>query len=116
IKDFCKWGFKTGRATVNGVADLKPPGQYEAPEVERVPLTVKQFRQLIKYLGTVERYKNQHTRWTAYDRKMIYWTAVRTAFRKSELISLLVRNLHFDTKPPCISIRAKDAKNKTAGE
>jgi site-specific recombinase XerD len=116
IKDFCKWGARTGRATKNQLADLKPPGQYECPEVERVPLSVKQFQALSHYLDTFERYKGQQASWTAYDRLLIYWTAVKTAYRKTEMSTLRVRNLHFDTKPPCISIRAGDAKTKAAGE
>ncbi len=111
-----KWAVKSGRSLRSPIADLKPPGQYEAPEVERVPLTVTQFRALAKYLGTFERYKGQQARWNAHDRLLICWTAVKTAYRKSELISLRVKNIHFDSKPPCISIKARNAKNRTAGE
>jgi integrase len=116
VKDFAKWMKKTGRSAINPLIDLKAPGQYEDPEVERRPMTVAEFRKLAAYLGTFELYKGQQARWTAYDRKMIYWTAVKTAYRKTELSKLRVANLHLDEKPPCISIKARHAKNKTAGD
>ena len=47
---------------------------------------------------------------------MIYWTAVKTACRKTELSRLRVANLHLNAKPPCISIKARAAKNRTAGD
>src|SRR4051812_26727676 len=37
MKDFTKWAAKSGRAAKNPLADLKPPGQYEDPKVERIP-------------------------------------------------------------------------------
>lgn len=116
VKDFMKWAARTGRAAKNTLIDLKPPGQYEAPEVERVPLSVKQFQKLSAYLETFDRYQGQQAPWTARDRLMIYWTAVKTGYRKTEMMKLRVRDSHFGTTPPCISIGASTAKNKTAGE
>ena len=115
IKDFAKWMVKSRRATNNPVADLKPPGQYSDPTIERVPLTVPQFQSLMRYLDGFSRYPHQLTRWTAHDRKMIYWTAVQTAFRQGELRSLRVRSLRLDAVPPQVDIRAGDAKNRTKG-
>jgi integrase len=112
MKDFAKCELRAGRATKNPVADLKPPGQYADPTIERVPLTVIQFQKLVKYLRGFDRYPRQIARWTAYERLLIYWTAVRTAFRLNELRSLRVRNLLRDAKPIQIVIPPGVAKNR----
>ena len=116
MKDFAKWMKRSGRAATNPLADLKAPGQYEDPSLERRPMTVEEFRALMGYLDTFERYKGRQARWTAKDRKLIHWTAVKTAYRKTELSRLRVANFHLDAKPPCTSIKARDAKNRTAGD
>lgn len=114
-KDFCKWMVRSKRAVANPLTDLQPPSQYANPTVERVPLSVDQFQKLMAYLDTFERYPHQFARWIASDRKLLYWTAVKTAFRQNELRSLRVRNILFDTKPVLITIKAGDAKNRTKG-
>lgn len=115
FKDFCKWMVKSKRARENPVADLQPPALYADPSIERVPLTQVQFQTLMAYLGTFERYKQQKARWTAFDRKLVYWTAVLTAYRQNELRTLKVNNLILDTKPAMITIRAANAKNRMRG-
>lgn len=116
MRDFAGEMVRLGVAIQNPFEWVEAPGAYENPEYERQPLTVGQFRKLTTYLGTFVRYPGQHSRWTAYDRKLIYWTAVRTGYRQGELRSLRKLNLHLDVKPAAISLKAKDAKNKTAGE
>lgn len=114
-KDFCKWMVRSKRAVANPLADLQPPSQYASPTIERVPLTVEQFQKLMAHLDTFERYPHQFAEWNASDRKLLYWTAVKTAFRQNELRSLRVRYVLFDTKPVLITIKARDAKNRTKG-
>jgi hypothetical protein len=45
------------------------------------------------------------------DRRMLYWVAVRTAYRQSELRAVRKSCLHLDAKPPTMSLKAKHAKN-----
>jgi site-specific recombinase XerD len=116
MKDFAKELIALGVLSENPFARFEAPGAYENPEYERQPMTVEQFRKLMDYLDTFERYKHQNARWTAYDRKLIYWTAVKTAYRQSELKALVKGNLHLDTKPAVVSLKARFTKNKTEGE
>ena len=116
MKDFATEMVLLGALTSNPFDHVVAPGADENPEYERQPLTVEQFRKLAKHLATFERYKGQKSRWTASDRKMIYWTAVRTGYRQSELRALRRANLLLDETPAKITLKAKDAKNKTAGE
>src|SRR3954452_15926632 len=92
------------------------PGQYENPEYERQPLTVKQFQKLMKYLDTFERYKGQKAAWTAYDRKLIYWTAVSSGCRGAEMMKLRAWIFYLADKPPVISLKPRDSKTKVKGE
>lgn len=114
-KDFTNWMLKSHKATVNPLAELQPPSQYAAPTIERVPLTVTQFKLLMAHLDTFDRYPHQFAAWNASDRKLLYWTAVKTGFRQNELRSLRVRSVFFDTKPVQIAVKASDAKNRTKG-
>jgi integrase len=115
IKDFSCWLARKLKVE-NPLAEMPVPGQYENPEYERQPLTVPQFRQLTAYLSTFERYRNQKARWTASDRKIIYWTAVKTGYRESELKKLRRWNLYLDETPAVICLKARDTKTKTKGE
>jgi integrase len=115
IKDFGCWFARKLRAD-NPLALLELPGQYENPEYERQPLTVRHFQTLLAYLDTFERYPHQKARWTAFDRKLIYWTAVKTAYREGELAKLRRWNLYLDETPAVICLKARDTKNKTKGE
>jgi integrase len=115
IEDFSKWLAKKLKIE-NPLAEMDVPGQYENPEYERQPLTVAQFRQLITYLDTFVRYRNQKARWTAFDRRIIYWTAVSTGYRESELKKVRKWNLYLDETPAVICLKARDTKNKTKGE
>lgn len=79
-------------------------------------LTVAQFQKLMRHLDTFERHKGQKSRWNASDRKMIYWTAVKSAYRQGEMMALRRANLYLDEKPAVICLKARRTKNKTDGE
>ena len=98
------------------MSDRKLVDIYRNPEYERQPLTVAQFQKLTAYLDTFDRYRHQKARWTAYDRKMIYWTAVKSAYREGELAKLRVWNLYLGEPAAVIGLKARDNKNKTKGE
>lgn len=116
MKDFAKAMKQIGALRENPFEFITAPGAYENPEYERQPLTIAQFQSLMKHLDTFEWYKHQNARWSAYDRKLIYWTAVKTGYRQSEMKALIKANLHLDTKPAVISLKARHTKNKTEGE
>lgn len=116
MKDFADEMKRIGVARENPFEHVQPPGQYENVEYERQPLTVAQFQKLMKHLDTFERYRGQKARWTACDRKMIYWTAVKTAYRQGEMMALRRANLYLDEKPAVICLKARFTKNKTDGE
>jgi integrase len=84
-------------------------------------IVMKDFAKEMVRLGVARenpftRYFQQKSRWTAADRRIIYWTAVKTAFRQSELRSLRKANFHLDETPASIGLKARDAKNRTEGE
>jgi integrase len=116
MKDFAKQMVRLGVAKENPFAHIKAPGQYEDPEYERQPMTIAQFQKLMEHLDTFERYFGQKAPWTAHDRKLVYWTAAKTAYRQKELRALRVCDLYLDEQPPVICMKARHAKNKTAGE
>ena len=116
MNDFASEMVRAGIAKENPFQHIQAPGQYEDPEYERQPLTVEQFRKVMAHLDTFERYKYQKARWTAYDRKIIYWTAVRTALRENEMMKLVRGNFYFDESPAIVCLKARHAKNKTEGE
>ena len=58
----------------------------------------------------------QKARWTAYDRKIIYWTAVSTGYRETEMMKLRKWNFYLNDKPPVISLKPRDSKTKVKGE
>ncbi len=51
--------------------------------------------------------------WYTHDiRRMVYWTAMKTGFRKGELASLPRHRFHLKEKRPYIEIPGREAKNK----
>ena len=114
ICDFCKWMVRDKRAADDPMENTPKPSPDAEPSFERRPLSVEEFQRLMAYLESFEYYPNQHSRWTAYDRRMIYWTAVSTGYRQNELRSLRRYQLFLDEIPPTIDIKARDAKNRTA--
>jgi integrase len=114
INDFASW-LSAKLGIENPLANFASPGECESFEYERQPLTVKQFQSLTTYLDTFQRYRNQKSRWNAHDRKMVYWTAVKTGYRQNELRNLRVFNLKLDERPPAICLKAEFNKNKRKG-
>jgi len=115
MKDFSNWLSRKLRMQ-NPLADMELPGQYENPEYERQPLTIDQAQKLLAHLDTFSRYRMQKTRWTAYDRKMIYWTALLTGYREGEMKRIRKACLYLDEQPPVIALKPRDTKNKNKAE
>lgn len=115
IKDFAAWLARKLKVE-DPLVHMAVPGQYENPQYERQPLSVTQFKSLLAYLDTFDRYPGQKSRWTAYARKLIYWTAVKTGYREGELGKLRRWNPYLDEQPAVVSLKTRDTKNKTKGE
>jgi integrase len=116
ITGFAEW-LRLQRVILKSpLEDVHMPYTEADTTFDRVPLTIEQFRALMTYmdkliadteaLGTVER-------WPARDRKMVYWTAVCTAFRQNELRTLTASKLFLADKPPMVDIDASNAKNRS---
>jgi integrase len=115
IKSFCAWMVESSRAMSNPVMKLKAPGAYVDPTRTRCPLSVPQFEKLFAHTYSVKRYPNQQARWSGRDRAILYWVAVKTGLRMSELRSLTCSSLDLNAVPPTITVEARNAKNNTRG-
>jgi integrase len=116
MNNFAKQMIRCKFAKINPFADIEKPGLDEDVVYERQPMTVVEFQKLTAYLDTMNRYFGQKARWDAHDRKIIYWTAVKTAYRQSEMKRLHVWNLSLDSTPPVIFLKAGSTKNGRVGE
>jgi integrase len=115
FKSFCKWMVATGRAMANPVADLKAPGAYVDPQRTRCPLSVEQFNKLFLCTNLAERSANQQAAWSGHDRALLYWVAAKTGFRLSEIRSFTRESVDLTTVPPTLTVKARNAKNRTKG-
>lgn len=119
VRDFASWMKRDKRTQVDPFAEMPIPPQLKSGVIKRRAMTVAEFRYLCLFLDKLQlkggRYEHQKAAWTALDRKMIYWTAVATAYRQGELDSLRRYQLYLAESPAMIDIHAADAKNRTAG-
>lgn len=113
VKLLLGWAVDNGLASNNPLARMRAPGARENPVLKRRHFTLDEFRKLMRHLDTFQRYAEQTSKWTSFDRKLIYWTAVKTGLRFSELKSLRRTNLQLDVKPATVMIEAGFAKNRT---
>lgn len=111
MKNFCRWMVASKRALQNPAEHVELPSPDEDPQIERRPLTVAEFQALMAYLTTFERYPHQLSKWTAADRRLVYWLAVKTGFRKNELATLRRADFQLDSKPPRVVVQARHAKS-----
>src|SRR5205823_2337160 len=111
MTNFANWLFKTKHSTSNPLAGLRAPQGYnEDPTLNRRPLIVSDFNKLMRFLKTAGRYRHQMVPWTAHDRAMLYWTAVMTGLRVSELRSLTRGHFDFTGSVATITVKVYDAK------
>jgi len=109
IRDFCAWMQRDKRGIGNPLENTKLPDAND--DTPRRPLTVDEFRQLMAYLETFERYPKQKTGWLASDRRLIYWFCVSTGLRQNETRTRRVCDLSLDHEPASVGISWRDAKN-----
>lgn len=110
LADFCRWMVRDKRAAVNPWIDIPlPKANSDTP---RRAFAVDEFRRLLDYLTTFERYDGQKTGWTARDRRMVYWFAASTGLRQNEIRTRRMIHLHLDESPAIVNIGWKDAKNR----
>jgi integrase len=120
IKQFARWMERTGRIDRSPLAGMKQI-RTKRPEVrQRRPMTVAEFQKLNQALldlgAAGGRYKHQRARWLAEDRRMLYLTAVATAFRLNELRQLRVEDLRLDLEPASVVLKPEYSKNGQGGE
>lgn len=116
VCDFCKWMVRDKRMRENPMLDTPLPSAEADTQHNRRPLTLEEFRKLAAHLKTFGRHHQQKARWTALDRRLIYWTAVKTALRLEAMRALTVDDLRLEGSPATIRSWAKHQKNKTEHE
>lgn len=114
MRDFCAWMVRDRRATENPMQNfVLPPNGTDLTRLRR-PLTIEQVRKLFKHLddeGDTLR-PHQQSRWTAYERKLVYWVAIQTGLRVTAIASLRRGDLLLDETPTKIRSLATYQKNK----
>lgn len=113
LKAFTAWMLRDKRVSDDTMADVELPNPSE--DYDRRPLTHDEFRLLMDYLLTFERYPQQKASWTASERRLIYWTAAFTGLRRTELKTRYPHHFHLDGKQPWVEIKGADSKNKEWG-
>lgn len=112
LRRFGNWLAKTKRIVVEALSDLDFPAKDKDPVVDRRPLSTDEFRQLIEYVKTAAVPSDRRfAKWLPVDRMMLYWAAVMTAFRKSELRKLKTGYFNFAVEPATVMIPGKSAKS-----
>lgn len=111
---FTHWLTEDGRIPEDPLAGTTKPAP--TPGFDRRPLEVQEVRTLLAWLespqadaGYTPKPWYNHT-----TRRMVYWTAIKTGFRKTELGSLDRHRFYLDATRgrPYIQIPGRDAKNK----
>lgn len=110
FRDFCQWMQRERGMLADPMGEVTLPRADADPTFKRRPLSVDEFRSLMAYLDGVES-EHPQIRWTAPERKLVYWTAVCTGLRQNELRTLRRASLRLDADPPTVEIRAQEAKN-----
>lgn len=110
FRDFCQWMQRERGMLGSPMEDVSLPRADADPTFKRRPLSVEEFRALVAYLDGVGR-EHPQIRWTAPERKLVYWTAVCTGLRQNELRTLRRASLRLDADPPTVEIGAREAKN-----
>lgn len=112
LKSFFEWMVDEGKAVANPLRKLEAPSAKGDPVRKRRPLSIDDVAQLTRYLSTApDRYPNQRFDSTPMDRLMVYWAAVMTGFRMSELRSLTRAHIDFDMDPMRVTVEGWIAKN-----
>jgi integrase len=110
-KAFCDWMIDQGRGVVSPLAKLQLPSAKQNRVYNRRPLSYEDFNKLMAYLETAKPYAKQKYSWTNNDRAMLYWAAVTTGVRQSELKSLTRASFNFDSSPATLTVSGDFSKN-----
>jgi hypothetical protein len=96
-RGFTAWMVREKRASEDPLATMARPAP--VPNWDRRPFSRDEIRLLLDHLDGFEVYPDQTSEWPASERRLLYWCAVHTGFRRGELASLRVRHLHLDDSP-----------------
>ncbi len=112
IKGFCRWMNSNDRATTNPVQHINLSLKAEAQIVhKRRPLTQDEFKQLYQSTMNLPVRNGKQCKMDPPQRALLYWLAVSTGFRLSELASLFASNFELDYSPPTVRVTARHSKN-----
>lgn len=100
LRRFGLWAHDTRLWEHNAFSKVKGL-RIDANETVRPLFTVEEFRKLMQHLAGDN---VVIAGWTAEDRRIAYWLAVKTGLRADELLRLRTEDLNFHTNPPAIRI------------
>jgi integrase len=108
MRTFCKYLVRNRALLNDPTADLKKPSAKTDRRIERRMLLPEEWYWLKKTLLKHPVLRNSQR---SDERLLLYWTAIETGLRASELMSLTKSALMLDSKEPHLIVRASITKN-----
>ena len=112
VKQFCRWMVKDGRASESPLSHVSGLNVKTDRRHDRRALDVDEIRWLLE---TTRRGPTQSGRtWsmTGDERAILYWLAVETGIRSSELRSLTPASFDFESDVPTVTVEAAYSKRR----
>src|SRR5207249_2598544 len=107
IRRFAQWLWQTGVTPAHQLADLPIPARPCRDDEPRV-FSHAEFRQLADYLNSEDAGGSRD--WSPCVRKLVYWSAIGTATRISELRHLRQSDVSLGADIPSITVRRTDKR------
>ncbi|MHC4092618.1 MAG: tyrosine-type recombinase/integrase [Planctomycetota bacterium] len=108
VKSFCTWLVKDGRAPSNPLAHLSQQNEQLDKRHERRALTDHELRRLFAAANSGPAWRGM----AGPDRAMLYWLAVETGLRASELRMLAWGCLDLYADTPTVTVKAAYSKHR----
>lgn len=109
VRSFTRWLLIDQRTTIDPLAGLSLYNANTDQRRVRRVLSAEEFGKLIQHTRESETIRQ---RMTGPDRAILYTLAAYTGFRAAELRSLTVESFDLNSDPPCVVLKAGDAKNR----
>ena len=111
-KQFCRWMVRNGRAAQNPLEHLRKMNTATDENRERRALSADELRRLLAATqGGIDRYGM-----AGPERALIYWLAVETGLRASELRSLTRLSFKLGSKVATVTVEATHSKRRRRDE